>query len=508
MGITEFDNLGKELAEGRGREAAAQRAALSGGRTELPLIQRYVVLDTIFDPQIVDAQKLEYWEHDLGVTNIQYGVTPPRNAIIARRVQSNTASPTEPAMILYPFFPPNLSLPCKPGEHVWVMFEDPSGTKNDLGYWMCRIVTAGFAEDVNHTHPHRAHDPSFVPGIKEMFDGTDDAVYEFRNGSVSKQDGERYTVPKTATAPGDDDSYKKMMKESDGGRITHYEAVPRFRKRPADYVLEGTNNTLIVLGRDRTGPAATYTPNADAGQLPDLPSGDVDIDGAGSIDIVVGRGQTPETGGTVVENDLPGKELGKSAKDATAAEGDPDLASDRSRLLLCQRTPIDENIGLQQFNKEFADGSIQGTANERVGITDDPAADPHGDAAVLIKSDKIRIISRSDVEILVTGFERDENGLMVALDDPSKFAAVVIKANGDIVFRPAAHGYIKLGGDDADKGLLCTDLPVVAVDGVVSGPPLTTTMGGLVGGAAKTGATNKGALAPGQGKFASKVLVK
>lgn len=493
MSKTLYDNFAKEIAEGRGRQAVSQHASLGSSNSPgLPLFQRYVVLDTIFDPQIIDATKLEYWEHTIGVTNIKFATVAPRNAIIAQRVNNNIASPVEKPMILYPFFPPQLSLPCKPGEHVWVMFEDPTGTKNDLGYWMCRIVTAGFVEDVNHTHPHRIHDPSFSPGTRDQFEGTDKATYEFRNGSTSEQGGERYTVPGTATLSGDDDVYPSLMKESDGGKISHYESVPRYRKRPEETVIEGNNNALLVMGRDRVGSAASYVNDVERGRIPKIPESDNILDGAGRIDIVAGRGQTPTTGGKTVQNALGNKELAKSSSDVAINEGDPDYSTDRSRILVSQRTSVDANFELSSFNSDLE-------------ISDSP----DGDGAIVIKSDKLRFIARSDVEILVTTYTRDENGNMITVEDTSMWAALIIKTNGDIVFRPAQLGFIKLGGDDADKGVLCSDLPVTTQNGTVAGAPLLTTMGGLFGGA-KPGAPgeNSGALASGQGKFASKVLIK
>lgn len=503
MVITEYDNIGKDFAEGRGRSSLKQRAELDSKQSDLPFIQRFVILDVIFDPQIIELKKLEYWEHDLGVSNIQYAVAAPRNSVIARRVMNNNSSPAEQAMILYPFFPPNISLPCKAGEHVWVMFEDPSGTRKDLGYWMNRIVTAGFAEDVNHTHPHRAHDHAFVPSIKDVFEGTDIAKYEFRNGTVGAIDNERFTVAETATIPGSEDAYKKLMKDSDAGRITHYEPVPRYRKRPEEQVFEGGSNTLIRMGRDRSGPVATYKDDPERGKLPLVPQNDVQVDGAGVIDLVSGRGQTTATRGNVVQNDLPANELGKSSKELVPDEGDVDYENDRSRVLIAQRTLVDQNFGLGSFNKQFADGTIQGSSSKRIGITDDPASDPNGDGAIVIKTDKLRLIVRSDVEILVTSFDRDADGLMVSPTDTSRYAAFVIKANGDVVVRPSASGYIKLGGDAANKGILCTDQPVEAKDGLVQGPPITTTMGGQVCGSVG----DKGALAPGQGRLSAKVLI-
>lgn len=52
------------------------------------------------------------------------------------------------------------------------------------------------------------------------------------------------------------------------------EEIPKFRRRDGDVVSEGRNNSLIVLGRDRTG---------------DVDSGNGSQKDAGSITLVVGR---------------------------------------------------------------------------------------------------------------------------------------------------------------------------------------------------------------------------
>lgn len=491
--MSDYTHRAHDFAEGTAREKLREDAMLSyGSRSDLPLFYRYVVLETIFDPHIIDASKIDYWERDLAVSNIKYATVAPRNAIIARRIINNNSTHSENTMVLYPFLPPNVSLPCKPGEHVWVMFEDPTGTKNDLGYWMWRIVGPHYAEDVNHSHPHRAGDPSFTPGIKDFFEGTTQPVYEINNGVSGEANGQRFVKAETATIPGGDvDAYKKLMLDSDAGKLSVYERVPRFRKRPEDVVLEGSNNTLIVMGRERSGPVAEYEASEVQGQTPTA----IGEEGSGAIDLVAGRGETETTGGVVVENDVPTKEIGKGTNELSPAEGDPDYMNDRSRVLISQRTNVDSKFNLGGFNAEFSAGSIQGTSSDVIGVEDNAA----GDGAIVIKTDKIRLIARSDVEFIVTGFDIGPNGKMTSSDDTSRWSSVVMKANGDIIMRPAEQGYIKLGGDDADKGLVCTDMPVVAANGkipAVAAPPLLTTMGGQFA----TGIA-------GQGMIATKILV-
>lgn len=471
----------KQIAEGTAEQVIKERMiAQHGSRAPMSAFARFIVLETIFDPSIADEKKISYWEHDLGVTNIKFASVLPRNAIIAQPVLEGVASATTKPMFLFPFLPPQISLPCNPGEHVWVYFENKSVKKTDLGFWMWRIVGPSFIEDVNHTHFPRALDPGFHPGTKDMYDGTAEPTYEFRPGQVDIQGGERVTLYETTTVSTEDEQvYEKLMTETDAGRIRHYEAVPRYKKRPGDVAFEGSNNTLVVLGRHRTGPVAEYEEDEIKGKIPKVPETDITEDGAGTIDLVVGRGQTPETLGAVVENSLGKNELGKSQNQLTENEGNPDFANDRSRILLSQKSRVDVDFGLDGFN-----GSFELSDSE--------------DGAIVVKTDKIRLIARSDIQLLVTNGERDDNGNLVTSDDTSGYATIIIKANGDIILQPSTLGYLKLGGPDADKALVCTDTPAIAVAGQVTAGPLTTTMGGQFAG------TN----IPTQGTYAKKILVK
>lgn len=428
----------KHLAEGTAHEVLAIRSRTEHDtRGDLPLFYRFVVIETIFDPTIIDDKKAAYFEHQLGVSNIQYSRVLPRNAIIGQRVLGGTNSASEPPLFLFPFFPPNLSLPCKPGEHVWAMFEDPN-KRVDLGYWFCRIVEPGFVEDVNHTHAPRAHDPSFAPGTRDAFEGNTQPKYEFRNGRGDEVSGQRYTVAETASIPGDDEkAYEKLVTQTDGAKLAQLEAIPRYRKRPGDVVLEGTNNALIAVGRDRVGNVATFVPDDAQGQKAQgTPAGDVTGAGTGMIDIVVGRGQTERTGGKKATNSLGESEIDKSVAGLSRDEGDPDFATDKSRVLVSQRTLVDKNFNINTFNSKF-------------GVSDDR----NGNAAVVTKSDKVRIIARKDLEILVTNDSNSSDDWVAFI--AKKDCTLHVPANavakiecGSIKVEVSSKG-VKLGNDTA-----------------------------------------------------------
>lgn len=491
-----FERFGKQIAEGRADLSIRERSdATYATRGAYSTFYRFVVLDVVFDPTSVDEAKVAHWEHTLGVTNIKWARVLPRNAIIAQRVLEGTASSNERPMFLFPFFPPAFSMPANPGEQVWVIFEDRANKQSDIGYWMSRVVGPGFVEDVNHTHMPRAFDSSYVAGTKDAFDGKTEPRYGFNLGKVVEDDGVTTSTVETSTVATENERfYVDLMTQSDAGALRTYEVVPRFKKRPADIALEGANNALIVVGQHRTGPVASYDVDDERGKVPAVPPDDVSGGRSGCIDLVVGRGQTERTLGKVVKNEAQFEEVAKGPRDVQPSEGDPDLDADRSRVMLTQRSRVDIDLGIDGFNRSVtvSGGVFQGAGQSRV---EDAQA---GDGSVVVKSDKIRLIARSDIEILVSGFTRDSEGRMVAGDDVSSFAALIIKANGDIVLRPAEHGYLKCGGDDADRAVLCTDVPATAADGKVTAAPLITTMGGQFG---NTGIA-------GQGTWASKILVK
>lgn len=445
-----------------------------------PIWVRMVVLDVIFDPHIIDDVKIDYWEHVLKVNNIRIARVLPRNTIIAQRIFVGSSPSSDNPVFVYPMMT-HLNLPCKAGEHVWVMFENPT---SELGFWMCRIAEPHIIDDINHTHSPRQFDASLSATNKDTFDGTGGSKHEFRNGITDSANGERYSRGSTQFIPGSEDEYEKLMTESDAGRITVHEPVPRIRKRPADLVIEGSNNASITIGTDRSGPVAKYEQDETRGSIPKPTE---DIQGtAGSIDMVTGRGETQSTGGHVVTSTkLAGgdfkKELAKTTKELVPSEGDPDYKNDRSRVLISQKTKVDANFSIANFNTKTFD----------ISDADD------GSGAIVLKSDKIRLIARQDLEIMVSGFATT-NGKIADNDDASKYASIVLKSDGTIILKPADHAVLKLGGEDANLAVLTAPAITGVNDksGIVTAPPQISSMGGSIG------------AGPGNAQFSTKVLLK
>lgn len=490
---TDFaDNL-RKMSEGR-----LSSDSMSQSPTPTSTFIRMIVMDVIVDPNkdLLDKEKLNSWQ-GMGVSNMQYSSVLPRNTIIAKKVGEEV----DP-MFVFPFFPSHLSLPCKPGECVWVMLEKPDIPNSDIAFWFSRVVEPHISDDVNHSHPGRSFEVSLTPSTKERSENEqkgsvetgENVFHELRNGPVLKKGDKRVTAGEANILPGEEeDVFERLLLESKAANYITYEAVPRFRKRPGDVALEGTNNTLIVLGTDRSGSLGKSKYES------------------GAIDIVSGRGQTEDTFGieakttsiTKFRREEKGgvlkKEINKSLDVLKEKEGDPDFTNDRSRILISQRTSVDENFKLANYNNSVLD---KASIFNKESIKDDK----EGDAGIVIKSDKVRLIARSDVEIIVTSFKSngqkkepggEKKSIKEEEEDTTKWASIVIKKNGDVVITPSSEGYLKLGGDDADLAVLCSKaIPKSA--GLVTGTPIVDTMGGTIG--------VEGTVPSGQ--FASKVLIK
>jgi len=141
------------------------------------------------------------------------------------------------------------------------------------------------------------------------------------------------------------------------------EPIPEFKKCSSDQVINGKNNTWIILGRDRPAGISTgYGPGLGHTQ-------------AGAIDIVVGRmSPFPQS------NDREGNPVKVSPIFGYALNGDGKQVCDASRIYISQKTDVDSNFNL-------ADGVV-GNVKTR--------------SAIAMKSDAIRIIARDAGIKLVT----------------------------------------------------------------------------------------------------------
>ena len=348
----------------------------------------------------------------------------PRNSVIVRRISRGADVRGSSYSLCYPFFSSHLSMPVKPAEVVWVIFDRDM---KSIGYWLSRVHGDETSEDVNYSHFDRA----FVNDGQELTTSeragvaqTPLSVDDFPNISLSSKTGNNdYDLILTGA------SYSYSH--------TALEPVPRYEKRPGDLVIQGSNNTMISLTTDR-GWAVDKDPSTSSYSNATL----VPKNYSGTIDIVSGRSRwvskpdhTERTIPPVRTNRRSFVEVAKRPSDfsnSKVTEGDPDFLDDASRLYVTSNSSVDLNFGLSNFTPaKFVDGEVPTNA---------------AGSAIVAKADEIRIISRYDEANSVTGSIRIiKEG---ARDDD--LAAILLHPDG-IVQISAKE--IHLGRSSNDGGL-------------------------------------------------------
>lgn len=434
-----------QLAEGNLRNvigAGMVNAAFQGGSGQ-PFV-RFVVDEVVFDPSELDDERLRVLKEEYGLGEVPFLDRLPANSVFARPILAPESGLAKP-MVLFPFFPSHVQLPVKAGEHVWAFFEGDS--KPDHGFWVCRITEPRTVEDVNFTHADRKFQPSgSSTKTKDKFEGKGGSIPGFDNGAVIGEDSPR----STASISGERNAYEKILKESDSSKVSEMEMVPRKKKRPGDFVLQGSHNAAIVIGTDRTGRTAEFEKTSKGKRAKGKPLKD-SKDSAGTIDMSVGFGQEGRpTAPKKIKNTLNNQETDKDLGKENTQEGDPDFEGDVGRFYLSMKTKADENFNI----------NIKGIPQDKGEI-----------AAGVIKIDHMRIIARKSIKFMVQPTMNSSE---------SECGAIVIKANGDVVFVPSDTGYVLLGGHDASQAIATHPLAAPA-GGQVIAPPMVSTLGSQTG---------------------------
>lgn len=398
---------------------------------QVQILQRAVVIDTIDNFSTRDKEKLEVIRAGMAESMTEALDEAPRNSLIVKIATSGDARSSEfqkNLRVLYPLFSSHFSLPCKPGEQVWAIYETDS--TSGIGYWISRVTSPVHAEDLNYSHHDRRNDPI----SKEESEGITDPEGKpltsknpgFPNGPVwVLGHADSYTLK-------EDLGYEKLLEVTPETNDFVIEPVPRFTKRPGDLVIQGSNNACIILGTDR-GYTDSSTPEPDSSNAhlsePLEP-------GKGAIDIVVGRGrvnvafedlagteevesawpetpdgekllagpgQTPErTEPQITMNSRKYFETDKNLSELTdgvsnglptplgedeeyseitnASEGDPDFVNDASRLYLTMKSNPDHDFTITNlYVPSLMDGALEESTDR---------------ASAVLKSDEVRIIAR------------------------------------------------------------------------------------------------------------------
>lgn len=397
-----------------------------------PLLQHGVIADIIFDVKNLTEEKKN--ELKVLVDNPFAVDIMPANSVVAiitsNQQNLTNGSPT----ILFPFFQSHIMLPVQVGEQIIVIYDDYSYQGAQLGRWITRNPEGYQVEDLNYTHGDRRFDPNNNPGQENIAEQrnrirnqTQPPKPSFPNGGGTP---ESYTLQLLKEEPGTN-PYDKIVSETVAGKLHSFEVVSRWTKRPQELVLQGMNNSTIVLGQDRTGPAVREENN----QIERKKY-------SGTIDIVAGRGRvvlqpnetgfaaSKETSALVTQNTRNALELDKTPgvrnRRGNPKEGDPNFKNDAARIYVSMNTAGDSNFNLlhNQNGTSYPDNTL------KIETQRAPISEAVGNSYVIQKADHIRIIARKSQDPNI-------NGDILFIKEGTKdedLAFFYIKQTGEIQF--------------------------------------------------------------------------
>jgi len=375
------------------------------------MYKRAIVLDIITHPHLLTDQIIKNFSDSNSPFKLSKNKKPefikslPRNSIIGSFVDNKNI------FIAIPFFSSHLSLPLKVQEEVWIYEDQYAATdfENEY-YWVSRVHGTNFYEDANFTHTDRKYLKDYNPDNKVKLDLEnlrEIQVALFNNGPVRGND---YNNSGNNTLNAIDKKIKKSLNLASSHLL---EDIPRTTKNPGDYVIQGSNNTLIRLGTNHLRQSNfdfTETYNSSIFFKEPEPY-------SGTIDLVAGRAALSQSLGVfrksvdyiknseklftknvttaayknsqfviyneyeIAEN-LKDNEFYLGQKNPNLAEGDPDFYTDTSRIVISEYLNGDELLNYESLNTVNQKGIQENVSNNKKR------------GFIIAKSDEIRLVAR------------------------------------------------------------------------------------------------------------------
>ena len=244
-GTTNFGiNLNnKALTRGQGRKYLS----FSGRNTVIPKENGYkyrsaIVVEVISDPKnfFSDDGSVMNFYSDIGEeqksSDASYSAEDnlvhkvPKNSILCK-ILDGAKTHAKKKIVCFPFFSPHISLPIKPGEHVWVLEE----VFNDFSryYWLSRKHGAYYNDNVNIS----SHEREINIYTKSSLSTGIDAFKE-------EEIIDMHTFPNFNTNM---DFHVSSVRKQE---LTN-EPVPEITKKCGDLTLQGSNNALIHITTEK-----------------------------------------------------------------------------------------------------------------------------------------------------------------------------------------------------------------------------------------------------------------
>jgi len=416
-------------------------------------------------------------------------VMPPNSVICYIPEGKGPRSMSGRTIVAFPFFPSHISIPAKPGEHIWLLKESVNklSTGYSFYYWMCKVTTYRQVDDINYT---------FLPQHERVFEGIKNQKATPGLQRISSADAAIITSYQENTN-------KELPLEASNSSIiassTSYrqeftmEPVPRKFKNCGDLLLQGSNNSHLHLTTEKFN--KSYLDDTSKQNLftnPAIPNnvGNFNNPVAGAMDIAVGRdkkrikelvalsqaGTKSPTGG-----DNFGAVLGSRPDGFQSFEG---YTLDK----INESCNEDDDTPRNAFSRLYM--TMDGDVDKDFEIKEDLDFAYQKGASLVGYSDHIRMFSEKTLRLANVNSVAEETFGMIEIDNSGQItlqagksdtgAKIILRPNGNIILKPGPKGLLHLGGDESDTTLSVCGVPtsIDAENGTATPEPIKSSLGG------------------------------
>tara|TARA_R110000796_G_scaffold21191_1_gene62471 strand:+ start:303 stop:1868 length:1566 start_codon:yes stop_codon:yes gene_type:complete len=440
---------------------------------------------------------------NVGIKNKDLIDTAPINSIIAQLIDPGTSSKDGALPVLcYPFFPPHMSLPLKPGEYVWLIECDVKGSK--MYYWMCRQVGTIHVDDVNFTNMER------IIAAGQAFDG-------FLSSNKAKKPADEIlqrstTLDNESESTNSNIGFNKIFANSNAFRSEFTgEPVPRMVKGCSDLLFQGSNNSGIHLTTEK------FSDNVDTDVINTKYSGKISEDDSlptrkpdsSAIDIFVKRKKS-DLDKLTEEGDAEKYSAINTIKNKCGNDLYTYLENDKMAILRYQDDSVHDKE-LIDVKADAIDVGARVYLSHKCDVDktflidiDDLANDAKMGPSIVTFSNHNRIIGEQDVRLVSRvgqSFINIDSEGNIVIKAAKGGAYISLKKDGSIAIVPGTDGLLYLGGDEGDALNAALVQTGLNKGGTVEGLKITSTFGGVVG-------IDPQEVTGPAGKFTSKVMFR
>jgi len=387
------------------------------------MFKQVIVLEIFSDTLFYTENNINDLLNYYGIKNVSPTTINnlPPNTIIGIDAVVGSKQVEKTAKIYFPMLS-HIQLPIKPGEWVWAL--SMSEGLDDNSYWISRIVGPNISNDVNYTHNDKKYIKSIDKSKPNILINGKHIIKN--NGETTKNNTDKTLVINSPNNSSDDkflselNEYEFIINNSISSEFIQKESIPKISSRPDEHLIEGSNNSYILLGTDRTenkldvsvietkdiniffknigGNKKVRYSVTNSGDVSDLTNDKIikfkkksNIENVGCIDIVAGKKQNKFFLTKELLSENTNKVLWKerdkfleSYKDFDKIEyfneiDQPNFSDDSSRIYVSQKTNLSKNFGLNWLPNENINESIP---------------------AIVNKSDQVKLIGRKDTGLI------------------------------------------------------------------------------------------------------------